>query len=263
MTAPSGLDMGRAAEVAVQFGVSLEQVRRDHLISLALAAMEVLRDQLIFFGGTALARSYLVPGRLSEDIDLIATGPRTDTADALTSTLDRALRPTHGRLTWSRPLRESRDTDPVTVSTDDGISLRIQLLRSGGYPPWPTRLTPLHQRYPDVPSVSLNLPTRDAFAGWKTTAWIDRHAPRDLWDLWALATINALTDSAARLFAEHGPTSGPPRSWMFAEAPTEHAWHEQLAGQTKLTIDAGSALTLVRDAWMAATGEKDQFNATE
>jgi hypothetical protein len=255
--------MQRAAEVAVQFGVTLDQVRRDHLISLALAAIEPLRDQMVFFGGTALARSYLVQGRLSEDIDLIATGSRTDTADALAHTLDRALRPTHGRLTWSRPLREVRDTDPVTISTDDGISLRIQLLRSGSYPPWPIRLTQLHQRYSDVPPASLHLPTRDAFVGWKTTAWIDRRAPRDLWDLWALATMNALTASAAQLFAEHGPTSKPPRSWMFAKAPTQREWHEQLAGQTKLTIDADSALATVRDAWMAATGEKDEPTNTD
>jgi hypothetical protein len=32
--------MQRAAEVAVQFGVTLDQVRRDHLISLALAVSE-------------------------------------------------------------------------------------------------------------------------------------------------------------------------------------------------------------------------------
>jgi len=82
--------MRQAAEVAAQFGVSMEQVRRDHLISLTLAAIGDLGDQLVFFGGTALARSYLLQGRLSEDIDLIATGSRADIAGALTLTLNRA-----------------------------------------------------------------------------------------------------------------------------------------------------------------------------
>ena len=74
VTGPSGLDQQQAAEIAEQFGVAYEQVRRDHLISLALAALAPLRDRLVFFGGTALARSYLPAGRLSEDIDLLAVG---------------------------------------------------------------------------------------------------------------------------------------------------------------------------------------------
>jgi hypothetical protein len=50
--------------VADQFGVALEQVRRDHLMSLALAALTPLADQLIFFGGPALSRAFLPNGRL-------------------------------------------------------------------------------------------------------------------------------------------------------------------------------------------------------
>jgi predicted nucleotidyltransferase component of viral defense system len=41
----------------------MEQVRRDHLISHILAALSVsFHEQVIFFGGTALARTYLPPG---------------------------------------------------------------------------------------------------------------------------------------------------------------------------------------------------------
>jgi hypothetical protein len=59
VTSPSGLDPDEAAGVTDQFGVALEQVRRDHLMSLALAALTPLADQLIFFGGTALSRAFL------------------------------------------------------------------------------------------------------------------------------------------------------------------------------------------------------------
>src|ERR1035437_6902676 len=59
------------------FGVAEVQVRRDHAISHILAALSRHRRQeLIFFGGTALSRTYLLDERLSEDIDLIAVDQR-------------------------------------------------------------------------------------------------------------------------------------------------------------------------------------------
>jgi predicted nucleotidyltransferase component of viral defense system len=59
--------------VAIQFGVAPEQVERDYLISHLLAAVSRgFGNRLHFIGGTALARTHLVSGRLSEDIDLVA-----------------------------------------------------------------------------------------------------------------------------------------------------------------------------------------------
>jgi predicted nucleotidyltransferase component of viral defense system len=48
-------------QVASRFGVGMEQVRRDHLISHVLAAIscDVSTDALVFFGGTALSRTHL------------------------------------------------------------------------------------------------------------------------------------------------------------------------------------------------------------
>jgi predicted nucleotidyltransferase component of viral defense system len=83
-----------------QFGVSEEQVRRDHAISVVLAALsDSLREDLLFFGGTALSRTYLEAERLSEDIDLIALGKRTDVASRLVRTVERAVQRSHGRVT--------------------------------------------------------------------------------------------------------------------------------------------------------------------
>ncbi len=82
MTDVTGLQMSEAARVAAQFGVSIAQVRRDHLSSLILAALGPHDDELLFFGGTALARTHLPHGRLSEDIDLIALGERAEIAPA-------------------------------------------------------------------------------------------------------------------------------------------------------------------------------------
>ncbi|WP_336620125.1 nucleotidyl transferase AbiEii/AbiGii toxin family protein [Rhodococcus sp. G-MC3] len=54
----------------------------------------------MFIGGTALARTHLVDGRLSEDIDLIAVGSRSEVARDLDRALPRAVMRSHGRLVW-------------------------------------------------------------------------------------------------------------------------------------------------------------------
>lgn len=149
------------------------------------------------------------------------------------------------------PLADLRDIDPATLRTDDGISVRVKLLNAQGYAPWPTIVQDIHQRYGDVPPTRLRTPTRDSFAAWKTEAWFDRHAPRDLFDLWGLAKIGAMTRSAAELFAEHTGT-GLPQDHMFSAAPTPEQWHETLAGQTRLTVTADEALQVVRSEWARA-----------
>jgi hypothetical protein len=144
-----GPDDSEARAVADTFGVAIEQVRRDHLISHILAALSASHGkELIFFGGTALARTYLPTGRLSEDIDLIARGARRDTAVAIEQTLDRTLRRAHGRITWTPGLTTVRDTEAAVLVADDGrLTVRVQLLDHVGYPPWPTEFHPIEQAY--------------------------------------------------------------------------------------------------------------------
>lgn len=251
MTYPSGLERAEAAVVAQEFGVALEQIHRDHLISAILAALQSHADDLTFFGGTALARTYLPAGRLSEDIDLIALTDRQSGARAITRTIERALRVTHGRVNWTAALADIRDTEPTSLMTDDGLVVRVQLLSAHGYPPWPTAMHDILQRYSDIPLTRLRTPVRDSFAAWKTAAWFERHAPRDLYDLWALALDGALTASAARLFATH-TGFGPPQDHMFSRAPREDDWREQLSAQTRLSVSAEEALHVVRSAWATA-----------
>jgi Nucleotidyl transferase AbiEii toxin, Type IV TA system len=250
----SELGLNEARAVAERFGVALEQVRRDHLISHVLAAVSRShRDDVLFFGGTALARTFLPNGRLSEDIDLIATDSRATVAAALEKTLASALRRSHGRIAWAPGLAAVRDTEPgVLLAADGRLVVRIQLLDHRGYGPWPTSIQNLEQRYSDAAPAALNTPTAPAFAAWKTVAWHDRAAPRDLWDLWALAEHGHITATAAELFAALGPTLNSPPPRMFAKAPTENQWREQLAGQTRLTVTAGEALDVVAAAWAAA-----------
>ena len=258
MTYPSGLRRDEAATVAQQFGVALEQVHRDHLISAILAALQTHADDLIFFGGTALARTYLYSGRLSEDIDLIAVTDRRSVAHAISRTIERALRVTHGRVNWTVALADTRDTEPASLITDDGVMVRVQLLSAQGYPPWPTAVHDIHQRYSDISPTRLRTPVRDSFAGWKTAAWFERHAPRDLYDLWALALAGALTTSAARAVrdAHRSRTAagshvlaGTGRSGLAGAAIRTDAPHHQSRGSAEdrpLGLVVRSILTLDR-----------------
>lgn len=92
-----------------------------------------------------------------------------------------------------------------------------------------------------------------SFAAAKTTAWLDRVASRDLFDLWLLARAGAIDASAAELFRRYGPTNAPPLPTMFSRAPAETAWRLELSAQTRLTVTAEEALAVVRNAWVLAT----------
>lgn len=248
----SMLDVVERDTAAATFGVASAQIERDYVLSLLLAVLgERFADDVIFFGGTALARTHLPDGRLSEDIDLIAAArPRKELAAELDSALPSALRRGYGRLTWQPALSEVRDTEPANVVDDQGLVIKVQLLRPDGYPRWPTEVRSLEQRYSTVRPAALRVPTLPAFAAWKTVAWCDRRAPRDLWDLWALARIGAISDEAAELYREYGPTKAPLKNDL-RTPPEQNDWEAQLAQQTQLNVSPEEALTVVRERWAA------------
>lgn len=247
------LHTSELARVAQQFGVSDEQVRRDHLLSHLLAVLSnSMPGAVIFFGGTALARTHLPDGRLSEDLDLVAVPRRSGVAHDLERLLANGVRREYGQLSWDPPLSMVRAAHPAVLRTADGLAVRVQLLDPTGYPVWPTERRELVQRYSDAPPAALDVPTIHGFAASKTAAWHDRRAPRDLYDLWGLAGIGALSAEAAAVFARCGPTGHPPRPWMFSEAPNPQAWSSQLNGQTRVAIGPAEALEAVRAAWEAA-----------
>jgi hypothetical protein len=213
-------EMRAAAAVAAQFGVSDEQVRRDHLLSHLLAALSrQVPERVVFLGGSALARTHLPAGRLSEDLDLLAVRSRSAVVAEVERAMANGARRAYGRLAWDPPPSAVRGSTPAVLRAADGLTVRIQLLDPKGYPTWPTERRTLLQRYPDAPPATLVVPTLPAFAAAKTAASHDRHAPRDLYDL-GLARIGALNHDAAALFAQQGPTGRPPAPWMFSDEPT-------------------------------------------
>lgn len=252
------IDAERDAVVA-QFGVAVEQVERDHLVSYLLAAIAAgVGDDVHLIGGTALARTYLPGGRLSEDIDLVALGPRKPIAAKIDALLPRAVARTHGRLSWDPALSDIRDTEAARLVNPAGLSVKIQLLSARDRIVWPSELRHLEQRYSDAPEAALRVPTLPAFAASKTSTWNDRQAPRDLWDLWALNRIGAINHDAARLYKRYGPTNCLPEDYLFRTPPSEAEWRSQLAGQTTLTVTASTALSAVALAWKRLGEQLDE-----
>ena len=248
------LDPAEVARVREQFGVADEQVLRDHAISHVLAALSApdLVDDLVFIGGTALSRTLLPTLRLSEDIDLLTPVARKTIGPEIETVVAAGLRRTHGSVSWVPALADTRGSDASVLVVGDSIHIRVQLLNATGYSRWPTELRVLEQRYADAPPASLVVPTAPSFTGWKTATWLDRSAPRDLYDLWGLGRAGWITPAAAELFRAHGPTAGDVQPWMFSHAPREDEWLTSLGHQGRVQVTAAAALDEVGERWARA-----------
>jgi hypothetical protein len=231
--------------VAAEFGVSDAQVRRDHMISHILLALAELDLPMTFFGGTALARTFLMDpaagARLSEDIDLY--GPdRRESASILDDRIPRLLRREFPGTSWDPALSAVRSAEPGQLVSREGLRVRVQLLNAEG--DWPAEPTEVQLRYGDLPAnVRLTVPTLAAFAAMKTAAWVDRHAERDLYDLAGLARLGALGTEAKELFKAHMGWSLAPH--VFERLP-ELNWEVQLSHQTRVLPSAKECLNAVR-----------------
>jgi hypothetical protein len=91
--------------------------------------------------------------------------------------------------------------------------------------------------------------TAAGFAAAKADAWHSRHASRDLWDLWALATHRHVGAQAADLYARLGPTNRRPDPHDYAEPPGQARWERDLGAQVRLTVTAAQAAKIVAQAW--------------
>lgn len=247
---PGVLDEHERVAVERQFGVTERQVVRDHAISHALAAIASLgTDDVVFFGGTALARALLTDLRLSEDIDLIALGDRREVGNRIEEAITRRLRRTLGSVTFTPHIRDTKHPDPTVMQVGD-ISIQIQLLSSEGYPNWPTEIVDVEQRYSDAPPARLRVFTPAAFVASKLSSWNDREAPRDLYDLWALAEAGKIDAEAAVLFDSKGPYTSVSKL-SFTRIPTDAKWEAALDHQCIPAVTPREAAKVVSDALLA------------
>lgn len=79
----------------------------------------------------------------------------------------------------------------------------------------------VRRRYSDAPPARLRTLTAPGFAAAKLSAWMDRHAPRDLFDLWAMSERGLIDAAAVATFVRVGPTGNPPSGWVFEEVASE------------------------------------------
>lgn len=239
------LDDGERLRIEAAFGVSSDQVVRDHVISHTLAAIaSVGADDVLFFGGTALSRTHLTDLRLSEDIDLIALGDRNEVCGRIEAAIVHQLRRKLGAVTFTPRLGDTRHSEPSVMQVGDA-RVRIQLLSSVGYPNWPTQVAEIELRYSDVPPARLRVPTPAAFVSAKLSAWSDRHAPRDLYDLWALGEKGMIDRDAVELFGRTGPHTSALKI-SFTRAPSDEEWAAALGHQGIIRIGPRAAADAVR-----------------
>lgn len=172
------------------------QVQRDHLVSHILHSLAGLDAEtgLIFFGGTALCRTWCPELRLSEDVDLIISD-YPDAAGRLQEHISRSVRQELPDLSWG-PFDTWHQT-LTTIASANGRTIKVQFvkprLREDRVPVGPTSVS---LRYSDLPAaVELIVPAAEGFATMKLMAWHQRQAARDLYDLAALADGGAITSS--------------------------------------------------------------------
>lgn len=240
---------GELEEWARRIGVSTAQISRDHFISHVLAALGELYPTTRFFGGTALCRTYLVDTRLSEDIDLLHPEPRGFLA-ALEVGLSRVLRREFPGTASSGPAPEG-DGYACRLGPPELAPIKVYVGRDGhDTRAWEFARTEVVLRYSDLPDVTaLECPTLVTFAAMKLSAWSDRHAPRDLFDLSGLARVGTLGDPAvATMYRAKTGTGIFAREFERVPVSTSKSWESELAAQVGELPDAQSCLRRVGNA---------------
>lgn len=87
----------------------------------------------------------------------------------------------------------------------------------------------------------------------------NRNAPRDLYDLWAMAKAGHITPDAAQVYRQFGPTGGYPRAWAFPRtAPSYEEWYGALGHQCIPAVNPDEAYETVVSAWEVATAEAER-----
>ena len=256
-------DLTEADAVAQEkhFGVARDQIEHDFVISHVLAVLAPHADKFIFYGGTALSRTILDGLRLSEDIDLLSVGPRAETASILDQAMRDGLQRGFGQVAAQPWMSEAPVDTAACIYRIGDVQLKMQLIDGANYAAWPRQTSQVSQRYSGLPNIELTTYTPEAFAGAKTTAWCDttRNAPRDLYDLWAMAGAGYITAEAARVYKKFGPTNGFPRPWAFPKtAPSYGEWYDALGHQCIPQVDPDEAYDTVMAAWESAVIEAEQ-----
>lgn len=232
---------------ALRHGVPEAQIWRDWVVSHLLHGLAEVQEQtpVVFYGGTALCRTWCKDLRLSEDIDLMVHD-FPDAAEVIQAALSKAKRRVLPDLEWSQADTWQRTL--TTIATTNSRTVKVQFveprIREDRIP---TVVAAVDLRYSDLPeSVSLTVPTAEGFAAMKLMAWHQRQAPRDLYDLAALADIGALTELAVSLTQEVTSARIDARAINHKlPGSVTKQWSDQLAHQMATVLSAKECLERV------------------
>ena len=110
----------------------------------------------------------------------------------------------------------------------------------------PTEIVQIEQRYADAPAATLRVPTSAGFVASKLSAWHDRGAPRDLYDLWAMAEGGMIDAEAAAEFGKFGPLTRA-AGVSFDRHPSLVEWDAALAHQCLVALTESIAVPVTAD----------------
>lgn len=243
------ISRSEVADWAERFGVAQPQIARDHFISHVLRALGQHDSATRFFGGSALCRTYLEGTRLSEDVDLLHPEPRAF-LDDLAHQLPAALRREFPDTSCGSPTPDG-DGYAAALAAPGLTSIKLYVGVDGSNTQaWEFAATAVELRYSDLPATAtLQCPTLATFAAMKLSAWFDRHAPRDLFDLGGLATLGVLADPAVqRIFREKMGVGIVASEFERLPKAAAAAWETELGAQVPSLPTAEACLQTVRIA---------------
>ena len=168
---------------ARQIGLDVSHVENDYVLCHLLVAICESIPELVFRGGTALARIYWRDYRLSEDLDFTSPGPITDLEARLESAVGVArkrttlnLKLTYGspQNSWSRSTVQWADHELILdVNMDETVAMGSSEEKAD-------------LPYRDLQKLEMMIPvfTLAEILGNKWFMLNDRTEPRDLFDVW-------------------------------------------------------------------------------
>lgn len=179
-------------------GVQVRHVENDYVLCHVLAQVAEQMSELVFRGGTALARVYWPDYRLSEDLDFISTARVDNFASRLEAAVSAAGKTT-GLSLGIRPERPRGGRYRNFVEWE-GHELLVDVVMDEEIAMNPHRLA-LDLPYSDLRDspVEINVLTLAEILGSKWFMLDDRVEPRDLFDLWAaVARFDVAFDEVAQ-----------------------------------------------------------------
>ena len=240
------LDPHEALNIQQLFGTSLSQVQKDHAISHVLSALRNFKTELVFYGGTGLARTFLEHGRLSEDIDFF-----TSNRDALLRELDtipELIVQEFPEAYWATKPSQITEPGKALLVCQQGVQIEVQTIstQTRGWKDIPIAEREIHQRYSDAPGIKLRVPSVDGFSAMKLVAWFDRGTSRDLFDLEGLTRLAPVSSDTRELVAR---LLGLNLTHAMIDRKVVGQWKDDLAHQTRLEITEEQALARVLEWW--------------